>query len=91
MRKFDTQEILCRVAAHYNCTPEHVRAEIEKVIEACWNHSDPEIHAKWAAMSAAGGRPNLEEVILAIAAEAVHRGEGERRQPQRPSAHTGEL
>ena len=71
MKETYINEILGQIAREKNCTPEHVRMEIEALIDECWENPDPEIHAKWVAMSLTGGRPTIEEVIISISVEVV--------------------
>ena len=82
MRENKIAGILEQVARKHNCTTEHVQEEIEKVIDECWKNPDPEIHAKWAAMSATGKRPTVEETITAISAEVI-RGRSHKRKLHR--------
>ena len=71
MKENDVNEILAQVAWENHCSPEHVRTEIEILIDECWENPDPEIHAKWVAMSDHGERPTIAEVITAISAEVL--------------------
>ena len=71
MKETYANEILGQVARENNCTPEHIRTEIEVLIDECWKNPDPAIHAKWVAMSATGGRPTIAEAITAISAEVI--------------------
>lgn len=68
MESIDFNSILREVAKQYGTTTDQVKAGIEEVIDECWNSPDPEIHAKWAAMSPAGQRPSVEEVLLYLSA-----------------------
>ena len=72
MKETYINEILGQVARENKCTLEHVRSEIEALIDECWNNPDPEIHAEWVAMSASGGRPTIEEVIISISAQVIY-------------------
>lgn len=71
MKETYINEILGQVARENNCTLEHVRTELEALIDNCWKNPDSEIHAKWVAMSASGGRPTIEEVIIFIFAQVI--------------------
>ena len=47
---------------------EEVVAGIEEAIDYGWNNPNPEIHAKWVAMSPTGSRPTVEQTILYLSA-----------------------
>ncbi len=58
------EKLLKDIATEYGTTPEKVREDLESLIDTCWEMPDPEIHAKWVAMSLTGQRPTIEEVIV---------------------------
>lgn len=60
----NTKEIFEKVAKQNHTTPEEVRAEIQKAIDAGFDNPDPKIQEEWKKMKIKGKRPTPEEAIL---------------------------
>ena len=64
MKEFDDENILAQIAEKHGTTPEQVRAEIERVIDHCWNSRDPRVREIWKSIRPDGQKPTAEEAIL---------------------------
>ena len=54
---------LRQVAEAEGETVEKVMAEIAKIIDICWNSTDPLIRRKWESIPRSGERPSVEELM----------------------------
>ena len=55
--------VLKELAKEHRTTPETVVADMEALIEQCWNDPDPVIHARWV-MIGRGRKPTVEQLVL---------------------------
>lgn len=62
----NTKDIFKKIAMENNTTPEDVRTEIQKAIDAGFDSPDPQIQEEWKKMNIKGERPTPEEVIAYV-------------------------
>lgn len=62
----NTNDIFKKIAMENNTTPEEVRTEIQKAIDAGFDSPDPQIQEEWKKMNIKGERPTPEEVIAYV-------------------------
>lgn len=62
----NTKDIFKKIAMENHTTPEEVRAEIQKAIDAGFDSPDPKIQEEWKKMNIGGERPTPEEVIAYV-------------------------
>ncbi len=55
-----------KVAKKYNTTPEEVKREIEKGIEAGYNSPDPNVRAVWRKYFPDGNKPDAETLVSVL-------------------------
>ena len=67
------RKILMQVAAAHHTTVAEVRTEIETAIDEGMKSTDSEVQKRWRSMSRTGGKPTLEEAIIAIIKETMGR------------------
>ena len=63
----DFQEIVKRIAREDNTTPEIVLKEMQKAIDAAYEHHDPAAQPFWDALHFTGSQPTPEEFVLQLA------------------------
>lgn len=63
MTKEELEGVLIRVAKANNTMPDHVRSEIEAVMNIGMQNPDPEVQAKWTRIPRKGDRVTLEEFL----------------------------
>ena len=63
-------ELISILSIRHGLPAKRIRADMEALIDACWNDPDPLVHEKWAAISKDGKRPTLEELLLYAAVTA---------------------
>lgn len=59
----NTKEIFEKVAKQNHTTPEEVRRDIQKAINAGFDDPNPKVQEEWKKMNFKGERPTPEEVI----------------------------
>lgn len=62
----DFQQILAKIAAENNTTPEDVYREMQIAIDAAFNNPDPQVRKNWEQIHYTGDRPTPEDVIYGI-------------------------
>ena len=66
-------QILTEIAKKNNTSPDHVRSEMQKAMDAAMRNPDPAVQARWASSPRKGAVPTLEEFIeyMAVALNAI--------------------
>lgn len=67
MKKQEFEAVLSQVAKECRTTPEQVRMEMQRAMDAARQNPDPAIQAKWAAIPRKGDEVTLEELMEYVA------------------------